>query len=236
MIRAIMVDSREPEWVQKLQFGGAVKMVTTLEHGDAWITTAAGDLVCVERKTPTDLLGSIKDNRIFAQAAGMRQRTPFAYLVVTGILADSLTGMVVTDDRVTGWKWASVQGALLEVQELGVHVVTCRNDDEYEHTLCSLASRERNREKTLEPTTHSRIMSPGEVLLCSLPGIGFERAQILLREFENQPAAALAWLTWHRWPMEQPIAGISTGTKNKVREALGLADWAVIDVVRDEAI
>jgi len=212
-----------------------MKLVTALDHGDALITTAAGDLVCVERKTPTDLLGSIKDGRVFAQAAGMRVLTRFAYLVVTGILTDTMAGLVVADDRPTGWKWASVQGALLEVQELGVQIITCRNDGEYEGTLCSLASRERNREKVLKPTTHPRIMSPGEVLLCSLPGIGFERAQILLREFENQPAAALAWLTWHRWPMEQPIAGISTGTKTKVREALGLADWAVIDVVKDEA-
>lgn len=235
-IKAILLDSREPNWIHKLEFGGALKSVTALDYGDAWITTDTGDLVCIERKTPTDLLGSIKDNRLFAQLAGMRQRTPWAYLVITGVLTDTVNGMVVADERVTGWRWESVQGALLSAQETGVPIIYCRGDQDYEATICRLCGRERCKERVLEPTTQPRVMSPGEIMLTSLPGIGMERAQILLREFDNKPCDALAWLTWHRWDNGHPILGISTGIKLGIRTALKLDDSEIIDIVPDEAL
>lgn len=229
-----MVDSREPSWVHDLKFGGAMKMVTALDYGDAWATANNGDMICIERKAPNDLLGSIKDNRLFNQIAGIRSKTPWAYLVVTGVLTATVQGKVIADERVSGWDWNSVQGALVTVQEMGVRVVYCQSDNDYEATVCRLCSRERKPEFVIEPLAQPKFMSPGEIMLTALPGIGLERAQTLLREFDNRPCDALAWLTWHHWHEDHPIAGIGQGIKRGVRAALGLSEELVIDLVPDE--
>ena len=233
-ITSLFVDSREPAWIQNLKFGGAMKLVTALDFGDLWATTDTGDMVCIERKAPGDLLGSIKDNRLFAQVAGIRNKTPWAYLVITGILTATVSGKVVADERVSGWDWNSVQGALLTVQEMGVRVVYAQSDTDYEACVCRICSRARKPEYIIEPLTQPKFMSPGEVMLTALPGIGLERAQTLLKEFNNRPADALAWLTWHRWNEDHPVAGIGPGIKSGVRKALNIEDWHVIDIVPDE--
>ena len=221
-ITAAMIDSREPEWVQRLPFGGAMTTVTALDYGDFWATTADGSLVCVERKTPTDFLGSLKDNRVMLQVAGMKRLTPWAYLVITGALTSSANGSVIADGRVTGWKWESVQGGLLSIQEMGVNVIYCTNDHDYEAAVLRLCNRERCKEKILEPHVMPREMSPAEIMLTSLPGIGIDRAQLLLREFDNNAAWALAWLT--QMNTVDPVAGIGNGIKKSVRLALNLTD------------
>lgn len=233
-VQMIMVDSREPSWVQELKFGGAMKMVTALDYGDAWVTASNGDMICIERKAPNDLLSSIKDNRLFNQIAGIRAKTPWAYLVVTGVLTATIAGKVIADERVSGWDWNSVQGALLTVQEMGVRVVYCQSDNDYESTVCRICSRDRKPEFVIEPLAQPKFMSPGEIMLTALPGIGLERAQTLLREFDNRPADALAWLTWHRWNEDHPVAGIGPGVKRTVRAALNLEDHMILDVCPDE--
>lgn len=230
-ITAILIDSREPDWVQGLKFDSVPKMVTALEFGDIWVTTDAGDLICVERKTPTDLLGSIKDNRIFAQIAGMKEKTPWAYLMITGLLGASTGGKVIADNRVTGWDFRSIQGALLSIQEAGIGVVYCDGDDDYEAAVKTLCNRHRKIENVIEPRQQSRVMSPGEIMLTALPGIGIERAGKLLTAFDNRPAQALAWLTWLHSDPCYDIEGIGVGVKRAVRVALKLEDSEEFDVI-----
>lgn len=225
-ISALMLDCNEAAtapWTDKLTFGGIPKMVTNLEWGDITAVTSNGDMVIIERKTPSDLLNSIGDKHIFSQAAGMRSFSPWCYLLITGPLTATSSGHVVADSRVTGWRWTSVQGALLEIQEMGVRIVYCLGEKEYEPTVMQLCNRERNKEKVLEPTTQSRSMSPGEILLTSLPGIGIERAQLLLSQFNNDPARALVWLT--RKKSTIGIAGLGEGVKRAVKSALCLGEW-----------
>jgi len=186
-------------------------------------TTDDGDMIIIERKTPSDLLNSIRDKHIFSQAAGIGALSPWSYIVITGVLTSTASGNVVADDRITGWKWNAIQGALLEIQELGVRIVYCLGQDEYEPTVIRLCNRTRSKEKIIEPTTQPRFMSPGEVMLTSLPGIGIERAQLLLREFNNDPARALAWLT--RKKSKISAAGIGEGVKRAVKSALCLGEY-----------
>ena len=59
-ISAVICDSREPQWVQNLQFDGIPKTVEFLEQGDLMAATDEGELILVERKTPDDFLNSLK--------------------------------------------------------------------------------------------------------------------------------------------------------------------------------
>lgn len=228
-ITAILVDSREPVHIQRLKFGDVPTVVTALEHGDLWMSTGAGDLICVERKTPSDLLGSIKDGRVFPQAAGMRSRTPWSYVVITGSLAPDYAGKTLADGRLTGWDWSSVQGALLTIQELGVGVVHSQGESDYEATVLRLADRKRGNEYVMQAKHDARVMTPAEIILTSLPGIGWDRAQDLMHHFSGRAGEALAWLTWQDTFGE--IAGIGRGVKGQIRKALGLTDDAELFVM-----
>lgn len=239
-ITSIMLDSNESAvapWTNKLSFGGVPKIVTNLEWGDIIASTDDGQIVVIERKTGSDLLNSIKDKHIFAQANGMRKLSPWSYLVICDVLAPTKDGKVIADNRVTGWRWESMQGALLDIQDLGVKIVYCTSNTEYEPTVIRLCNRERSNEKIIEPTIQSRIMSPGEAILCSLPGIAWERASKLLDEFDNDVGQALAWLTWVGYTttsVNTDIAGIGIGIKRGVRKALNIREGYVLDVLPDE--
>lgn len=231
-ITAAFIDSREPVHMQGLKFGGVPVAVTTLDCGDAWIACDDNTLLCIERKTPSDLLGSIKDCRLFQQCVAMRQKTEWAYLLISGVLAHSLDGHIVTENRSTGWRLDDVQGALLSVQELGVAVVTCQSDSHYEDAIIRLARRERGETKVIQPRTQARILTAQEQVLTSLPGIGLERAGALLGRF-GDASHAIAWLTWLN-SLEE-ISGIGDRTKEGVRKALGLRPEEWITVFTEEA-
>jgi ERCC4-type nuclease len=226
------VDNREPQSIQSLQFGGIPKFINTLDTGDLWASTDDNEFLVIERKTPSDLLNSIKDGRLFQQVAAMRERSKWCYVLVSGALTHTLDGHVITDNRTTGFRYDDVQGALLTVQELGVSLIHCQSDSHYEEAVIRLARRERTAEKSIQPRMKAAFLSPAEQILISLPGIGLERAKLLLSECPDA-AHAIAWLTWLDTFHE--IAGIGDGTKRNVRKALGLNDDQWLTVFTPEA-
>jgi ERCC4-type nuclease len=230
-LTGVLIDNREPSHIQNLKFGGVPSIKMQLECGDLWASTDDGEMLIIERKTPSDLLGSIKDGRLFNQAAAMRDKSKWAYVMVTGALAHTLDGHVVTDNRTTGWKFDDVQGALLTVQELGCNVVVCQSDQHYEEAVLRLARRDRKAVKPIEPRTQPHVITEQEKLLTALPGIGLERAGLLLGE-HGSAAYSIAWLTWLDSIAE--ITGIGDGTKRNVRKALGLLPEEWIAVMSEE--
>lgn len=227
---AIVIDSREPDWVKGLTFGGLPTLVDLLESGDLLVSTSDNCLLSIERKAPDDLLGSIQDGRLFDQVGRMKAATPWTYVVIAGSLLRSSSGNVVTARGETGWSWAAVQGALMTVQELGATVVHVA-ESEYERVVLSLATRSRER-VPVGANRNVRVLSPGEAAIAALPGIGPERLGLLDAVYGGRPACALEWLTDLRQNGE--IAGIGLATRRKVREALGLDAWEWL-AVRSEA-
>ncbi len=181
----------------------------------------------MERKTSTDLLSSLSDERLWHQLAAMRAKSEWSYLVITGTLQPSGAGTTITDRGETGWKWASVQGALIRAQECGVVVVHTASDADYEGTVLRLCGRTRSPELVLKPVRTPAVLSPGEQVLASLPGIGLDKAQALLAGLDTA-AWALAELTDMRSKtvrgLHGEVKGIGDVTKRRVRQALGVPD------------
>ena len=220
MLTTVLIDQREPDWVQGLTFGGAPTLVTLLETGDIQATTDDGATLAIERKTADDLLNSLKDGRLLEQVARLAALTPWCYLAICGTLQRGPDGKLVTDRGVTGWQYEAVQGALLSMQELGVYVIQT-TDDRFEATVLGLANRNRTNVLRQKPAKTLGLLTPGETLLASLPGIGLERVGALLA-YAGSPAAALSYLTEPTLRNKEHVPGIGPSTKEKVRAALGI--------------
>ncbi len=218
MITSVIIDSREPDWVQNLTFGGVPTAVTALEAGDFLVATADNCMLGIERKTSDDLLNTLKGDRLFSQVSRLRETTPWAYLLITGYLGPGPDGKTITS-RQTGWDYSAVQGALLTVQELGVNVVLSPGDHDLENSIIRLAKRERGQVR-ITPSRIPNFLGPGEAAIAALPGIGMERLEAVIRA-AGSPAWALVMLTEHHG---EHVPGVGPATKASIRRALGLDD------------
>lgn len=219
---SVMVDSREPLWIQGLRFGGVPVMTTLLDAGDVLAACDDGALLAIERKEVNDLVNTLRDDRLFPQLARLRALTPWAYLAICGQLQPGPAGKTFVNGRETSWDWAAIQGALLTAQETGVHVLQVAGDHDFEQAVVRLANRSR-KPVPIQPARDTAMLSEGEIVLASLPGIGPDRAQAIMLEL-RQPFLALSYLTTPEphWA-GVPVPGIGDGIKRRVRKALGLA-------------
>lgn len=230
-ISAIMIDSREPQWVKDLKFNGAPISHDILDAGDFWVVTDDNKMLVIERKTPNDFLGTLKEERLFVQMAGLqelRKQGYWPYLMITGELQRGASGHVVTD-RETGWSWNAIEGALLSVQEMGIFVTHCTGDTDLEASIIRLADRQRDEKMILPPARIGKVLGISAGFLCGLPGIGPEKVGEILT-YCGTPAWALVGLT----DSTTEIPGIGQGIKNNVRFTLGLKDNEELSIVLDE--
>ena len=221
------IDAREPDWIQHLRFGGIETNIGVLDVSDLLAICDDGAVLAIERKTVDDLLGSIADDRLFAQLLRLQEVSEYAYLVICGVLQAGPGGRVFANGRETGWGWGSVQGALLSAQEMGVHVVFAASDTDYEATVLRLAQRSREKAR-IPPHREFSILSPAEAFIAGLPGIGPERVEALLAHC-GTPALALDWLSNPRLAAKVP--GVGPGTKKAVRRLLGLKETEMLGVI-----
>jgi len=224
-----MIDDREPDHIKNLTFGGLPVTVTRLDHGDVLAVDDTGTMIAIERKTPSDFLNTLRDDRLFPQLTGLRSVTPWAYLMITGALERTTDGKVVVDRGATGWSWNAIQGALLTVQELGVYMTYCAGDADYEAAILRLGSRKREGQRPIVPPRQARILNHGEAALAELPGIGAEKVFSLL-DYTGTVANALQYLA-DPDASNGHVAGIGPITVANVRKALGLQDWQILGVL-----
>ncbi|MEL7626956.1 MAG: ERCC4 domain-containing protein [Anaerolineaceae bacterium] len=235
-LTAVMIDSREPQWIKSLSFGGCPVVVTALDAGDFWVSTDDNQILVIERKTPEDFLGTLGQGRLFVQGNVLQQERnagKWAYLLITGGISSNAEGYVVVDKRETKWRWTDIQGALLSMQELGVFVHFCNGDGDLEAAIIRLANRDRRPEMKVLPARVGSHLSMQERALCALPGIGEEIVGRLLA-FCGSAGAAIAVCTELQSSIKIP--GIGPGMKNNIRYALGLNEGQELHLLDAETI
>jgi ERCC4-type nuclease len=217
----ITIDSNEhshhPEHFTQLMKRGALCQVKPLPY-DFEVMCSDGDVLAIERKTPRDFLESLKDRRLFNQVADMVNKTPWCYLAIEGMLMCQADYVSIIDGKhdwqYTQWTWASIQGSLLSIQELGCAVVY---DPDFYGAIERLVSRSRADVKIAQ-RREPYIFSPAETIMMSLPGIGSKKAQEFLKLFNNNVALALTALTA---PCDNSIPGWKQKSRDNLIEALG---------------
>lgn len=234
-ILAATIDSREPEWAKCMKLGGAAVAVATLESGDAEMYLDDGQVLLVERKSAEDFLLSIKDGRLFSQAARLVDRrtveqlngqaiSTWPYILITGTLRPSGKDLVITDRGETQWHWESVNSAFLTLQEMGVFVGFARDDSDYERALLTLGNRKRGDVRIL-PARSFEMVSQQAAFLMGLPGIGEERSAQVLNWAGGNLSSALIGLV--DLQLKTPVG---RATQNSIRRFLGLQDDVTIEL------
>lgn len=236
-ITAVMIDSREPEWVQKLKFGGVPVLVDMLPTGDVQAVTDDGHTLIIERKTADDFLNTLKDDRLFPQMARMveirnqqlasgQPVTSWPYLIIQEPITANHDGKVVTGRGVTGWTWPAVMGTLLSIQELGVAVMFANGQLDFEDSVLRLGKRNRAPQMRIMPPRMPNVLGPKAAFLAALPGVGIERVQDVLEWAGDSVAMALIGLT--DLEIKSPV-GFTL--RRQIRAILGLADNENIEIV-----
>lgn len=238
MIQAILIDVREPSWVKEIDFG-APSMESVLESGDIQVLTDTNEILSIERKTPDDYLGSLKDGRLMTQMTRLAEDRHFdlvrdghsnnwPYLLITGMFGAS-SGKATTERGVTGWGLASVYGSILSIQEMGVFVVFCDGDANVRDAIIKLANRHRNEVQQILPPRPGMLLGPKVAFLSGLPGIGIERAQDILDWANNNLGHALMGLT-----DVEIKAPVPRSTRWTIRHMLGMADNQELTIIERE--
>jgi ERCC4-type nuclease len=226
-LRMVVIDTREPDWLQGADFG--CKVVTNqLDPGDVMAFCDDGQTLIIERKTPTDFLGTLKADRLFDQCGKLAQTRSsgfWPYLVITGEFLISRAGYVNCDGRDTGWNWSAVMGSLLSIQELGVYVHQCASDYDFPQAVIRLGNRRRTPEMIIEPKRNPKWIDSAGLIISSLPGIGTEKTAPILNHC-GTVAKALSMMT----DKNQFVPGIGPGLRKRIRESLGLKKTERIEI------
>jgi len=222
----ITIDQREPQHVKNLTWDGCITQIATLEYGDFSIMCPDGSTLLIERKTPSDLLGSIKDGRLSNQVAGLVGAGAWPYLLIEGIFFPIGDGSVnyftgydgkyKQSESYTNWQWASIQGQLLSIQEMGCAIIY---DPDPHNAIKQLIGRSRNDVK-VKPRREPYIFSPKEQVLMALPGIGSKKALEFLELFNDNVALALMALT-AEYDGKDRIPGWGKKSRDSLVELLG---------------
>jgi ERCC4-type nuclease len=203
----IIADDREPEMMMNpLLDNEKVKLIKQrLSVGDYEID---GRLL-VERKTLQDLVGSIKDGRLFDQACRLAN-SPLQTLII-------LEG--TTKNMQAKMRREAIQGALITVSVyFGIPLLRSMSPEETIQLMLYTAQQGRARVQGGLPRKGKRPQGKRKIqlhILQGLPNIGAERASALLAEFGSVEAVLTATSD-----ELQRIDGIGAGTAKQIR-------WAV---------
>lgn len=162
---------------------------------DAALALLGRQALAIERKTANDLLGSLRDGRLFNQAMRLKRHTKYPFIVVTGSVEQTADGKVIANGRETGWSMVSVRMAQNRVEIAGVPIF-----DQWARTLLMGAALVQEHQSYVDtvlllwgwlttsqehgvPSSPPKPLLPMDErveLLCGFPGIGPELATSLL--------------------------------------------------------
>lgn len=195
----------------------------SLGRADLVVACESGHMLAVVYLDQTGLFSAIRQKELTGRLIGVKQRWPWAYLLLGFVPALNADGKLRNSKGdSSGWAWDAVSGQLLTLQELGIGVMHLHSPDALPRTLEQLARRERGPVRAA-PLRDGLFYDPNVQLLMAIPGIGESKADALIERC-GTAAAALQALT----DDSLTFPGIGPETRKAARAALSLADHEAI--------
>lgn len=230
-MKSVATDLAQTQLLKMISFGETPTIPIGLNDPSLLLILCDDDiLIAVKIISSKDLLNLVREKRLPDMLLKLKSRAEWSYLLVIGNLTQAYNGKLAVEDHETGWSWNALQGAYLSIQELCIGLVSVGRETHVKSSIEAIANRDRTANR-VRPVREALFVSHAEDLLMSLPDIGDQRCEALLRETNGSAAYALMALT----DPDHQIAGIGPETKAKCRKALGLAPDMMLALVINEA-
>lgn len=200
----IIIDSREPDKVPESIIGSTAWLgqkiaIEKLDSGDfvfAYLSRDTGGWereVGLESKTYSDLLTSLKSKRLTQQVMKLQATYPVAGLLVKGTYQEEtylrppnpLDQFIMVGGRETRWTIKSVEGLKLAMQDRGLKVIECPEEERLPYVLRWL------HDHYLSHRTDSDHFATGMAvpiaMLDVVPGVTYETARKLHEGLDREP-------------------------------------------------
>lgn len=178
-----------------------------------------GNLLAILHLRAHEVTNALKSGSLFGRIAALKQRSSWAYLLISDGLESNRDGYARIGGHASKWRWEAVQGALTTIQELGVAIIQINDEHQVGPMIASLAKRDRGTKRE-RPRRDFDTVSPAEDVLLCIPGIGPQTMLALLNETNGSLIWALIALT----APDTTVPGVGPVTKAAARAVLGLAD------------
>ena len=207
----IIVDSREattaPKIIKGLRENGAEIKIETLPKGDYVLSNACA----VERKTISDFVYTLTRRHLFEQLFLLKENYSNPIILIEGYLP-----IVYKFSRINPY---SVWGAMFALAKNGIALIHTTNYKETIDFLYTAARQEQIIEKrvpVVHPVKKFETLSDAQIFfIASLPNIGKEKAEAILRHYQT-PFNAL--VNVDNWAIN--IKGLGNKTAKRVKEVL----------------
>lgn len=196
--------SKRKDILNYFKFNGFAVDIKPLDVCDYIVS----DRVGVERKDASDFIGSMKDGRVFSQAAGMAELYEKPVIILEGQMKRAL--------KRSRMKQSSIYGAMSSLAlEYGVNIIPTDDPESTSILLHRLAYREQvKKDRTVQLRSINRSLpmhQQQQYLLSGLPQIGTTLAEDLLNHFDT-PYQVL---------VEFANAEVKTSASGKTKRLLG---------------
>jgi ERCC4-type nuclease len=209
----IIVDSREASSAAKIVKGlverGVHVKTETLEKGDYILS----DECAVERKTVNDFVYTLTRRYLFEQLFRLKEAYPKSLILIEGYLP-----IIYKYSHIQP---AAVWGAMFNLAKNGVAIVNTSSYKETTDFLYVAARQEQVVEKRT-PVVHAfkkcDTLSDAQVyFVASLPSIGREKAEAILRSYQTPLNAMINVDDWSK-----TVHGLGPVITNKVKEVISV--------------
>jgi ERCC4-type nuclease len=224
----IVIDQREPKLlIEATQHVGEKLGIPTsvdlLDTGDFLLMpNNAAIVVGIERKTVSDMVGSLSSGRLRKQLTALRSVCTTSYLLVEGPLDFTQQDgklLLKMGGRTSGWNFAAIHNFLSGLHMSGTgwgHTSSQLETVLWLTSLYKLLSKERVLEPQLVYHKQADELTQQERVLCAIDGVGPKAAKLLLTKYGS--ISSLCKLLAADGII--PVQGVGPITKDKLRKAL----------------
>jgi ERCC4-type nuclease len=135
------------------------------------------DSVCFEHKTPSDLITSVFDGRLFTQISAMQNNYPHSFVLVSGTLTEVLE-IAETVDR-----YSSILAAVCSCYVRNCPIIFCCNLTNLAEIVKVLGEKLTDGKERSRPVEKTKMEDKRLQLICAFKGIDATRGKALLEEF-----------------------------------------------------
>lgn len=212
----LYVDTREPEFIREICDVCELDFVeTSLTSGDFALYYDGTPLVGIERKSISDLVGSIQKKRLFSQVDRMRRTYQVSILVISGTLSE-YERMVIEHDLKL--KPSVITGTIASIMvRNGINVLWFENDDYLLDCVIRVLRKTMEGKNGKVKSTNAGVLrqNPAHALTI-IPNVTLSIAEKLIEQFGSVKGVAEAT---EEELME--VKGVGAKTAEKIKEIYG---------------